>query len=823
MINSPLARPAALPDPYVVDKRVATGVVGTVYRAHNSETQAPVIVKKVSYLGIRLNDTQAILDDVEALSQLSSPYLTHLESVIHDSRHRLYYLISEVCVSNLQLLISTHIKENRFLAEERIWSLLEQALKALDYLHTAEKKIVFKDGREIKYHEICHGNLKPSNVLISETGVVKLGDFTINKAIGQLFMDKASHQSVQYMAPELFSSDGSRLEYGPASDIWSLGAIIYSVAMLRAPFVAPTKDDTIKKICAGTYLPIINYSPELQNVVARMMDLSPTKRPTAASLLAHPKIDKATERFMSFLTASLPTFDANEEKHDEKADTILLSIKNMVSEEESVERLEDELEPAKDKLLDALFTRKVEKPVTDSAIFVPPSADQKKIELSQEGDTPLITAARAGDLTGCKQNLSQVTKHNRAGLTALMAAAANGHLECVKLLLEYEKGIRMRTTKWDFGFSALSWAAMNGHVDCVKVLISAEAQLVTERNVTALMYTSWWNQPACAALLIEYEAKLCDIDGRTALMMAAERNHVDCVLQLKEKELKLTMKSGYWGVGFSALSWATIRGNYEAAAVLQEEIGIYDMNGISTLMYAAWNGSVGIAKLCLSTEVGRADVFGRTALMVAAERNNLDVATLVVEREAGMASSDGRTALMKAAEMDAADVAKILIDKEATMRCKSYSCSNWEYTNVTALMIAAFKGSTNVCNLLFSKEAGLKDNSGCTALMAAAHCGHEEVCRILLPKEGGLANNAKSTALMAAASKNYFRCVEILLEKEAGMSVNNATSALTMAARCNGVDSIRLLGPREGKAFGKAARANTINNDVRALIKSYMK
>lgn len=245
-------------------------------------------------------------------------------------------------------------------------------------MHTAEKKIVFKDGREIKYHEICHGNLKPSNVLISETGVVKLGDFTINKAIGQLFMDKASHQSVQYMAPELFSSDGSRLEYGPASDIWSLGAIIYSVAMLRAPFVAPTKDDTIKKICAGTYLPIINYSPELQNVVARMMDLSPTKRPTAASLLAHPKIDKATERFMSFLTASLPTFDANEEKHDEKADTILLSIKNMVSEEESVERLEDELEPAKDKLLDALFTRKVEKPVTDSAIFVPPSADQKR-------------------------------------------------------------------------------------------------------------------------------------------------------------------------------------------------------------------------------------------------------------------------------------------------------------------------------------------------------------------------------------------------------------------------------------------------------------
>lgn len=817
MINSTLSRSTKLPDPYVVDKRVATGVVGTVYRAHNSVTQAPVIVKKVSYLGIRLDNTQAILDDVEALSQLSSPYLTHLESVIHDSRHRLYYLISEVCVSNLQLLISSHIKENRFLAEERIWSLLEQALKALDYLHAEEKKIVFKDGRRITYREVVHGNLKPSNVMISETGVVKLGDFSINKDIGQLFMDKASHQSVQYMAPELFANNGPRAEYGPASDIWSLGAIIYSVAMLRAPFVAPTKDDTIKKICTGTYLPITSYSPDLQSVVARMMDLTPSKRPTAASLLAHPKINKATERFMSFLTASLPTFDANEDKRDDKADTILMSIKNMVSDEDNVE------EPPKDKLLDTLFTRKVEKPLTDSALFVPPSSDQNKIELSQEGDTQLITAARAGDLNECKQNLSQVTQRNRAGLTALMAAAANGHLDCVKLLFEYEKGIKMRTTKWDFGFSALSWAAMNGHVDCVKILIPAEAQMATERNVTALMYTSWWNQPECAALLIEHEAKLHDIDGRTALMMAAERNHVDCVLQLKDKELKITMNSGYWGVGFTALSWATIRGSYEAALALKEEIGIYDTNGISTLMYAAWSGNIEVAKLCVSVEGGRSDTFGRTALMVAAERNDTDIAKLVVEKEAGLVSLDGRTALMKAAEVNAVDVAKLLLEKEGTMRCKSYTCSNWEYTNVTALMIAAFKGSANVCGILMEKEGGLRDNSGCTALMAAAHCGHEEVCRVLLPVEGGMANNAKSTALMAAASKNYSRCVEVLLEKEAGMSVNNATSALTMAARCNGTESIRLLGPREGKAFGKAARANTINNDVRALIKTYMK
>jgi len=56
-------------------------------------------------------------------------------------------------------------------------------------------------------------------------------------------------------------------------------------------------------------------------------------------------------------------------------------------------------------------------------------------------------------------------------LTALMFAADEGHLECVKILAPLEKGMK---TNW--GWTALMSAADEGHLDCVKFLVSEDEE-----------------------------------------------------------------------------------------------------------------------------------------------------------------------------------------------------------------------------------------------------------------------------------------------------------------------------------------------------------
>ena len=61
-----------------------------------------------------------------------------------------------------------------------------------------------------------------------------------------------------------------------------------------------------------------------------------------------------------------------------------------------------------------------------------------------------------------------------------MHAAANGHLDCVKILAPLEKGM-INSNKW----TALMWAAWNGHFECAKILAPLEKGMKTNSGYTA--------------------------------------------------------------------------------------------------------------------------------------------------------------------------------------------------------------------------------------------------------------------------------------------------------------------------------------------------
>lgn len=121
----------------------------------------------------------------------------------------------------------------------------------------------------------------------------------------------------------------------------------------------------------------------------------------------------------------------------------------------------------------------------------------------------LIEAALIGNATRVSQLLEKKELHvnmrDKYGCTALIAAASNGHVKVVKMLLSY--GAYIDQQKSD-GMTALMIAAQKGHIKVVKKLLQAGAQVNLQAgDMTAYLYAMGSPFGAIANLLAQYGAQ----------------------------------------------------------------------------------------------------------------------------------------------------------------------------------------------------------------------------------------------------------------------------------------------------------------------------
>src|SRR6185436_5130294 len=96
---------------------------------------------------------------------------------------------------------------------------------------------------------ILHRDLKPHNVLVDLNDQPRLTDFGLARRLdveSDLTVSGAVLGTPSYMPPE--QAAGKRREVGPASDVYSLGAILYDLLTGRPPFRADTPLDTVLEV-----------------------------------------------------------------------------------------------------------------------------------------------------------------------------------------------------------------------------------------------------------------------------------------------------------------------------------------------------------------------------------------------------------------------------------------------------------------------------------------------------------------------------------------------------------------------------------------------
>ncbi|KAG2442854.1 hypothetical protein HXX76_002933 [Chlamydomonas incerta] len=265
-----------------------------------------VAVKKMKDVPTTEEEGEIAMREVRVLQLAKHVNIVNLLEAYKSQSGRLYLVFEYVERTLLQ-----ELKANRGgMPPAAVKSLTWQLLQSLSYLHRKQ---------------IIHRDVKPSNILITETGVLKICDFGFARAMTSSSADPAYTTYVVtrwYRAPEVLVGDN----YGPPVDVWALGCIFAEMLAGRPLFPGKNHHDQLWLIlkCLGTMterqLELLDSDPqfacfrlptqsEIEPLEHRLSNLSgpamqflraclnpdPKQRATADELLAMPYFAGVTD------------------------------------------------------------------------------------------------------------------------------------------------------------------------------------------------------------------------------------------------------------------------------------------------------------------------------------------------------------------------------------------------------------------------------------------------------------------------------------------------------------------------------------------------
>jgi serine/threonine protein kinase len=253
---------------YEIHGELGSGAMGVVYRAEDPRL-GRLVALKTTNAEVAGNPSllKRFYREAQAAAKLTHPNIVTIYEI--DEANGVPFIAMEFLEGeNLQKIIADH-KDIPVLKKVQI---IIDTCKGLDYAHQ---------------HGIVHRDIKPGNIVVSDSGQVKIVDFGIARVgVSSMTQTGVVLGTVKYMSPE--QVQGQTVD--ARTDVFSLGIVLYELLTYQTPFPGDDVPSILFKIINEPLEPITKYipqcPPQLEQVVQRALSKDREQRYQSAQDMA---------------------------------------------------------------------------------------------------------------------------------------------------------------------------------------------------------------------------------------------------------------------------------------------------------------------------------------------------------------------------------------------------------------------------------------------------------------------------------------------------------------------------------------------------------
>jgi serine/threonine-protein kinase len=253
---------------YELREPIATGGMATVYKAWDTRVERIVAVKVLRSLAkTDRRSIERFRREAHAAARLSHPNAVTIYDFLEE--HGEHYLIMEF-VEGVNL--KQYLAQKGTLSPQQAVEITSQVCSVLQVAHA---------------NGFIHRDIKPQNIMITPDGQAKLTDFGIVRVMEAAGLTNTGIVlgTADYLAPE--QARGEQLS--PASDLYSLGVVLYEMLAGRPPFVGSSAVQVAMQHTTSVPPPPSKYNPRipraLELVVKKALQKEPDRRYTSAEAM----------------------------------------------------------------------------------------------------------------------------------------------------------------------------------------------------------------------------------------------------------------------------------------------------------------------------------------------------------------------------------------------------------------------------------------------------------------------------------------------------------------------------------------------------------
>ncbi len=291
LLPTPPPEEPAGPERYALRELIGAGGIGEVWLAHDEVLDRDVAVKFLKPEAATSEEARSrFLYESQTTARLGHPGVIPVHDFGTLPDGRTFYAMRRISGRTLESLLGgLKVEDAKDVAAFpllRLLGIFAQVCRAVAFAHD---------------HRVLHRDLKPANLMLGGYGEVYVADWGLAKLVGQETPgvsaardgEETSHGVVMgtlpYMSPEQIRGDNEGLT--PASDVWSLGVILFELLTLRRPFQAQTHINLMFQIvsnepplASGVAPPGRDVPAPLEALVVEVLRRRPEQRPTALEL-----------------------------------------------------------------------------------------------------------------------------------------------------------------------------------------------------------------------------------------------------------------------------------------------------------------------------------------------------------------------------------------------------------------------------------------------------------------------------------------------------------------------------------------------------------